>query len=84
MALTIRATAEEEQLITLASKMLNEKSASKTLLRCAGLAVGQRDTIRQQGALISKLEKELWNIKEAYREKMMVGSILASLLQNDE
>jgi hypothetical protein len=30
------------------------------------------------------LEKELWNIKEAYQEKMMADSVLATLLQNDE
>jgi hypothetical protein len=83
MALTIRTTPEDESSIACAGRMLNEKSASKTLLRCAGLAVEQRDKIKEQTALISQLEKALWNIKEAYQDKMMADSVLAKLLQAD-
>lgn len=83
MALTIRTTPEDDKLIEKASRLLSEKSASKTLIRCAGLAVVQHETIKEQTAFIATLEKELWNIKEAYRDKVMADSVLATLLQPD-
>lgn len=83
MALTVRTTAQDDAVIASASHMLNEKSASKTLIRCAGLAVEQRDTIRQQASQIKSLERELWNIKAAYRDKMMADSVLATVLKSE-
>lgn len=83
MALTIRTTAEDDSNIACAGRMLNEKSASKTLLKCAELVPIYRDKIRDLERENDDLKREIFKIKDAYREKVIADSVLATLLQDD-
>ena len=83
MALTIRTTEADEQIIDTAMKKFGFNTRSKTLLQCVPIALKLREDKQQLARELTECREELNAIKDAYENKMMADSVLAKLLRDD-